>query len=122
MPRTPLFRTLVHHLREHRLAAREGVPVDAIRERLHEARAQAARSGLSRRRFLAGAAGVVGGVALAQCGGGSRQPRIAIVGAGVAGLTTALRLADAGVAATVYEASGRVGGRMFSNTSYFDEG
>jgi monoamine oxidase len=46
-------------------------------------------------------------------------PRIGIVGAGIAGLTAALTLRDAGLAATVYESSGRVGGRMFSNTTFW---
>lgn len=50
----------------------------------------------------------------------SGQPSITIVGGGIAGLTCALTLADAGYDSTVYEASGRIGGRMFSNrTSYF---
>ena len=45
------------------------------------------------------------------------KARIAIVGAGIAGLNAALTLQDAGVASTVYEASNRIGGRMFSATS-----
>ena len=50
-------------------------------------------------------------------------PRIAIVGAGIAGLTAALTLQDKGIAATVYEASPRVGGRMHSDRSgYWDDG
>jgi monoamine oxidase len=49
-------------------------------------------------------------------------PSIAIVGAGIAGLTCALELADAGLASTVYDASDRIGGRMHSNTGYFDDG
>jgi monoamine oxidase len=52
-------------------------------------------------------------------GGG---PKIAIVGGGIAGLACALELLDRGLASTVYEASGRLGGRMFSNTSYWDAG
>jgi monoamine oxidase len=37
------------------------------------------------------------------------------VGAGIAGLTCALELADRGIDSTVHEASARLGGRMFSN-------
>ena len=48
---------------------------------------------------------------------------IAIVGAGMAGLTAALTLQDAGVPATVYEAAGQVGGRVHSNaTDYWKDG
>ena len=42
------------------------------------------------------------------------EPRIVIVGAGLAGLTCAYRLHQAGVDATVYEARERVGGRCWS--------
>jgi monoamine oxidase len=41
-------------------------------------------------------------------------PRIAIVGAGVAGLLCAYRLQQAGVNATLFEAGKRTGGRMFT--------
>ncbi len=44
------------------------------------------------------------------------MPRIAIVGAGIAGLNAAVTLQDAGLACSVYEASDRVGGRMHSDT------
>jgi len=40
--------------------------------------------------------------------------RIAIVGAGMAGLNAAYHLQRQGIPATVYEASDRVGGRMFT--------
>jgi monoamine oxidase len=50
------------------------------------------------------------------------NPTVAIVGGGIAGLTCALELADRGIVSTVYEASGRIGGRMFSTTDYFDRG
>jgi monoamine oxidase len=56
---------------------------------------------------------------------GSSQARgsenVVIVGAGIAGLVTALQLRDAGIASTVYESSLRVGGRMHSERSYWDE-
>jgi monoamine oxidase len=47
----------------------------------------------------------------------AQAPRIAIIGGGISGLNAALTLQDAGIASTVYEASGRVGGRMHSDTT-----
>jgi monoamine oxidase len=55
----------------------------------------------------------------------ARKPSatIAIVGAGMAGLTAALTLQDGGASATVYEASEQVGGRIHSNaTGYWKDG
>lgn len=49
------------------------------------------------------------------------EPNIAIVGGGVAGLTFAYRLARAGKRATLYEASGRLGGRMFTKRDFNTE-
>jgi monoamine oxidase len=48
--------------------------------------------------------------------------RVAIVGAGLAGLHAAYRLLQAGVRAQVYEASTRVGGRMFTARSLYAQG
>jgi len=50
------------------------------------------------------------------------RERVAIVGAGIAGLVTAMRLHDAGIDATIYESSSRVGGRMHSERQYWDAG
>jgi monoamine oxidase len=50
------------------------------------------------------------------------RERVAIVGAGIAGLTAALTLQDANVAATVYESSNRIGGRMHSEMQYWNDG
>jgi monoamine oxidase len=47
---------------------------------------------------------------------------VVIVGAGIAGLVTALRLQDAGIASTIYESSSRIGGRMHSERGYWDQG
>ena len=59
----------------------------------------------------------------AACSGSSRsRERIVIVGAGIAGLTAAMRLRDAGIDSTIYESSKRVGGRMHSERSYWDDG
>jgi monoamine oxidase len=78
---------------------------------------------ITRRRLLTGAAGVgaaaaLGPTALAKAldrRASRDQPRIAIVGAGLAGLTCAYRLHQRGIASTLYEAHGaRVGGRCWT--------
>lgn len=47
--------------------------------------------------------------------------KIVIVGAGLAGLTCAYRLKQAGITATIYEASERVGGRCWTRRGYFQD-
>ena len=72
----------------------------------------------SRRQFVSGAAAMATSAALPEAAfAAPSKARIAIVGAGIAGLNAALTLQDAGIASTVYEASNRIGGRMFSATS-----
>jgi monoamine oxidase len=51
-----------------------------------------------------------------------KQPRIVIVGGGIAGLNAALTLQDAGYGATIYEASNRIGGRMHSDAASWKNG
>ncbi len=94
---------------------------------------QRADEGLTRRRLLAGAAGLGAAALLAPSGpasalarralpsgSGARRPdpnapRIAIVGAGLAGLTCAYRLHQRGLACTLFEAHAeRVGGRCWT--------
>src|SRR5690348_4280867 len=50
------------------------------------------------------------------------MPRIAIVGAGIAGLNAARTLQDAGLASSIYEASNHVGGRIHSDTTTWADG
>jgi len=77
------------------------------------------RREILKRGALAGAGVVAGSAYLADharaARGAGSQPRIAIIGAGIAGLTCALALQDKGVFADVYESSSRVGGRMHSD-------
>ena len=44
------------------------------------------------------------------------NPKVIVIGAGIAGLTTAYRLQNAGVNVELYEARSRVGGRIFTAT------
>ena len=53
---------------------------------------------------------------------GAATPKVVVVGAGLAGLTCAYRLRQAGVAATVYEASTRIGGRCWTGRGDFANG
>jgi len=50
------------------------------------------------------------------------MPRIAIIGAGIAGLNAALTLQDAGLSCSIYEASDRIGGRIHSDTITWTDG
>ncbi len=126
MAKTPLMRMLRRLAREHRLAHRLGCTLEALRERREAAsmtldcESNLAQPG--RRRMLAASAAGALGLALPQLALARHQPKIAIVGAGIAGLTCALKLRDRGFRATVYEASRRVGGRMRSNRNgYWDD-
>jgi monoamine oxidase len=117
MARTPLLRALRCLFRDARLARAHGVPLDALPEVRAAHADDPGRPGMSRRTFLAtaGLAAVVPRLSAAP-----GDPTIVIVGAGIAGLTCALELADLGIRSTVYEASGRLGGRMFTNTGYWN--
>lgn len=132
MARTPLLRSLARLAAEHRAADRLGISPADVRAREAEARARASDdpTRVSRRAFLGGS--VAAGVAMSLAGPTvalGATPRIAIIGGGIAGLSCALALADKGVDATIYESSGRVGGRMQTDsaatrggTSYWADG
>jgi monoamine oxidase len=111
--RTPLARTVQDAWSVVDEAARRAVPVDAV---LEERRS-------TRRQFLAGAGVTVAGLSalgrFAPRAYGAGQPKIVVVGAGLAGLTCAYRLQQAGLVAQVYEASTRIGGRCWSYRSEF---
>ncbi|MGZ3496113.1 MAG: flavin monoamine oxidase family protein [Vulcanimicrobiaceae bacterium] len=119
MPRSTALTALQRLAQVHALAHREGVTPARVREHLDEA--------MPRDAFLrsaaAAAAGALLGPALSHGTSWARgRERIAIIGAGMAGLTTALQLHDAGIASTVFESSNRIGGRMHSERGYWDDG
>src|SRR5262245_55447792 len=121
MARTPLLLSLQRLAADFEQARAHGLPLHALREERARARRRMRDdpgrfgAGLTRRELLAAAGAVLTGIALPRSVRAATAPSIAIVGGGIAGLTCALNLADEGIPSTVYEASGRIGGRMFSN-------
>src|ERR671937_1727617 len=92
-----------------------------LAQRVEEAYAEVFAARTTRRELLERT--TVAGLAVAGAGTmgrfaraayGAVQPRIAVVGAGLAGLTCAYRLKQAGLVAQVYEASSRIGGRCWT--------
>ena len=123
MPKSALFSSLLRMARDQAIAVQKNVSLATVADwRLEEAERKRV-GGLSRRRFLAGS-GAAAAALLAPrvVHAAAASPRIAIVGGGIAGLSCALELADHGLASTVYEANGRLGGRMYSNVNYFNDG
>lgn len=49
-------------------------------------------------------------------------PKIAIIGGGIAGMSAALTLKNAGITATIYEGSKRIGGRMYTANDLMGKG
>ncbi|QHT72110.1 NAD(P)-binding protein [Rhodocytophaga rosea] len=134
--RTPLLRSLQQAFKMAFAAtSSQTAPVDELIEMTSESR-------YNRRKFLGhlGQAGLVLGAGglLSACakeeiipqiekatpGANARRggPVIAIVGAGIAGLNCAYKLKKAGYTATIYEASKRVGGRMFTQKNLMGTG
>jgi monoamine oxidase len=119
MAHTPLFQSLRRIAADARASAQTGLDIEQVWQKRDAVM-------LSRRKFLATAA-----VATAALGAGplvqaakpsGTSARVVIIGAGLAGLTCAYRLKQAGVDATLYEASARVGGRCWTRRNDFLEG
>jgi len=116
MARTPLMKVLAGVMDVARLRnEHEHLSNDAALALLRE-----------RRKLLqaAGSAAALGSTPLLAAAAKPRRKagsntRTVIVGAGLAGLACAYELKKAGVIATVYEASERLGGRCWSNTTAF---
>jgi monoamine oxidase len=117
MPRTPLANQVQEMMSIAQEANKRNISAEQVIEERHAAY-------ISRRDFLK--LGLAGASALAlsspvRAVNAATAPRIVVVGAGLAGLTAAYRLKQNGYFAVVYEASERVGGRCWSDSSYFNE-
>jgi len=115
MPRTALANRLQDAASIAKEAALRNVPTEQV---LEERASQ-----VTRRDFIK-----LSGAALAALAfqplmrASAAAPRIAVVGAGLAGLSAAYRLKQAGYTATVFEASPWVGGRCWSDRTFFNDG
>lgn len=119
MSHTPLFRDL------RRLAATVAESSATGRE-IEQVLDQQRASQSSRRRFLGqvavGGAALIGAPLLRAAKPSPPRARVVVVGAGLAGLTCAYRLKQAGIAATIYEANTRLGGRCWTRRDDFLDG
>jgi monoamine oxidase len=130
--RTPLLRVLQGISRDYHAAGQAGCTVQELQAERQQTRRKAV---LARREVLKvgalGATGAVIGPAVLRAPGSSAAamttPRIAIVGAGIAGLNAALTLQDGTkkvqpLASTIFEAQDYIGGRMHSDTTSWANG
>lgn len=118
MARSPLSRRLARALRLASLP--EGADPELPRGPRADSRP-------SRRDALRAGGVALAGLAVARCASvvpaaAPGPGEVLVVGGGLAGLTAAYRLKQAGVAVRVLEAQERIGGRMRSLTGHFPEG
>lgn len=110
MARTPLLSMLLNLSRER-----------AAADRSRRVEPPPGPRAIGRRAVLRGASGLALASALPLTGLAATA-RVAVVGAGLAGLTAARELGKAGLAPDVYEASTRIGGRCYSARGLFSDG
>lgn len=119
MARSHLFSAIRRYLRRAHAANTLGLTPEEA--------ATAQRHGPSRRDFFLGTLGAAALVPLAQACGDNIEPEgndpgIVIVGGGIAGLTAAHFLRLARVKSNIYEASMRIGGRMWTDRTTLASG
>lgn len=120
MSRTPLARLLARSFAIARAAAARGEPLD-------EALARADARRTARRRFLQQGVLAASALTLSACArvvprAAADDDAVVVVGAGIAGLSAAWRLRQAGVRVRLFEAQNRIGGRMLSLRDHFADG
>lgn len=125
--KTPLMQLLMRALRITQQSKMSGIPTDEL---LALQQQHALQNAISRRRFIRNTA-----LAAMAVGAGSLLPsckkdsdtldysrKITIVGGGMAGLHAAYVLQKAGIGSTIYEASARAGGRMYTAKNLMGDG
>jgi monoamine oxidase len=124
--RSPIFAAITRAMRIALFCDQQGLSTSDGIARVHEAASAGAPVRTSRRDWLArvARAGAAGGASVlaaraAPLLAAAPSIDVGIVGAGLAGLACADRLAAAGVAATVYDANTRTGGRCWSLRGVF---
>lgn len=119
MPHTPLLHQLRHAFSTAAESAARGRDAEEVIASRHDL-------SVSRRKFLRQAALGTAALAAAPILSAKKpagpQPKVVIVGAGLAGLTCAYRLKQAGIDAIIYEANTRVGGRCWTRRGDFLDG
>lgn len=122
--RSPLMRLVQALARRTRPGPGDEREAGASR-RAAQAAQRDARRREARRELLRGAAALAGSALLpvrAAAQRASSEPRIVVVGAGLAGLAAAWTMARQGMNVAVVEAAPRVGGRCWTERRAFDEG